>query len=208
MKKVIFIICLIGLMQNVFAKMHSYTYYINYTENTTGGGQDILNLNVLADIGDSVRFDASFEDGGSFYYPDQWYLEGDSIPNSTGQYLFQVITQFGTYKAHIGPVGLNVNLFFDVSNTTGIPSIKNINSLSIYPTAVTSSITIQLNSIKTNDIEISFFDMNGKQLKTDFYKNISGEFIKNESTEALSKGIYFVRIKAGEQTVQKKFVKM
>jgi len=122
--------------------------------------------------------------------------------------LHQVITQYGTYKARIVDTGLLIYLFFHVSNTTGIPSIKNINFLNVYPTSITSSITIQLNLIKSDDIEIAFYDMNGKQLKTGFYKNISGEFIKNKNTEALSKGIYFVRIKAGHETVQKKFVKI
>ena len=50
--------------------------------------------------------------------------------------------------------------------------------------------------------------MNGRQFKNDFYKNIVGEFIKNENTEALAKGIYFLRIKEGEDVVEKKFVKM
>jgi type IX secretion system substrate protein len=99
---------------------------------------------------------------------------------------------------------------FSVNNisTTGITHTKNFDFLNVFPTTVTSSLTILLNSIEPNDLEIAFYDMNGKQLKTDFYKNIVGEFIKNENTGALAKGIYFIKIKAGDEVMQKKFVKM
>gem|GEM_PF-4165295 len=51
MKKIITLLCLAGMLPNAFAKMHSYSYCTNYTQNTTVGGQDILNLYVTADIG-------------------------------------------------------------------------------------------------------------------------------------------------------------
>ncbi|HKR06068.1 MAG TPA: T9SS type A sorting domain-containing protein [Bacteroidia bacterium] len=94
------------------------------------------------------------------------------------------------------------------SEEAEMESLHTINSVNIFPTPVNSSLTIELHSAVPNDIEISFYDITGKQFKTGLYKNISGEFIKNENTEALAKGIYFVRIKAGGQSVQKKFIKM
>jgi type IX secretion system substrate protein len=211
MKKIICLIGLIGMMQSGFAKMHTWSHYNNYTQNTVVSGYDIQNMNVSANIGDSIVFQAYILCANCmsmYYYPGLWYLEGDSIPNSGGEFLTVTINQYGTYSAPIQVDNWLHMLYFIVNNTTGIPSIKNINFFDVFPTAVTSAITIQLNSIKTNNIEISFFDMNGKQLKTDFYKNISGEFIKNENTEALLNGMYFVRIKAGDEVMQKKFVKM
>src|SRR6185436_6768438 len=83
-----------------------------------------------------------------------------------------------------------------------------IDFLGVFPSPVQTSVTVNFKLTKPCDVEISLLDLNGKQLKNDLYKNVSGEFIKNENTEALSKGIYFVRIKAGNETVQKKFVKM
>ncbi|MEP7169462.1 MAG: T9SS type A sorting domain-containing protein [Bacteroidota bacterium] len=209
MKKIIFTICLIGMMQNVFAKEYPYSHYYNITQGDTGGGVWEQNVNVIANYGDSVLFQAyiHFHNTTLYYYPVRWKFNGVIIPNAAGQeFLTVVINQSGTYCAKFSDESYNI--YFHVTNITGIQAVNNVNFLNVYPTAVTSSITIQLNSIKTNDVEISFFDMNGKQLKNDFYKNIVGEFIKNENTEALSKGIYFLRIKTGEDVVEKKFVKM
>ncbi|MEO5571694.1 MAG: T9SS type A sorting domain-containing protein [Bacteroidia bacterium] len=213
MKKIIFttlLSCL--LITKSFAGPFFSMHYYNYTQNTFGGGVGIQSITVQANIGDSIKFDVLDACAGSIYLgAKQWYYNGDSIPNTAGAFFItQIITQSGNYSAPIEFCWLNIglNFYVVVNNTTGIESVKNINFLNVFPTSVTSSITIQLNSIKPNDVEISFFDINGKQLKTDFYKNVFGEFIKNENTEALAKGIYFLRIKAGEEMVNKKFVKM
>jgi hypothetical protein len=208
MKKIICLIGLIGLMQNGFAKMHPYGHYYNYTQNV--GTSCICFDNYLtANPGDSVLLDAYLSGPMGVFWPVQWFFNGDSISNTTLLDTISIIVnQAGIYVAYFDGMFGTGNISFNVNITTGIPSIKNINFLNIFPTAVTSSITIQLNSIKTNDVEISFFDMHGRQLKNDFYKNIVGEYIKNENTEALAKGIYFLRIKAGEDVMEKKFVKM
>ncbi len=83
-----------------------------------------------------------------------------------------------------------------------------IDFLDVFPSPVQTSVTVNFKLTKPGDVEISLLDINGRLLKTDIYINVSGEFIKNENTEALSKGIYFVRIKAGDEVVQKKFVKI
>jgi hypothetical protein len=82
----------------------------------------------------------------------------------------------------------------------------NISSLKVFPIQDNSTVTIQLNSAKPIDIEIAFIDMNGKQLKASFYKNVVGEFIKNENTEALTKGIYIVEIKTENEIINKKLI--
>ncbi len=209
MKKIIFTICLIGLMQNVFSKEYPYSHYYNTTQGDTGGGIWEQNVNLTADVGDTIVFQAyiGFHNMNFYEYPNRWKFNGVPIPSTQGDEFFTaIINQPGIYCAKFSDVSYNI--YFHISTLTGIQTFNNINFLNVFPTSVTSSLTIQLNSIKPNDVEISFFDMNAKQLKTDFYKNISGEFIKNENLEALSKGIYFVRIKAGDETVQKKFVKM
>jgi type IX secretion system substrate protein len=209
MKKVIFTICLMGLMQNGFAKFYPYSYYVNYTQADSGGGIWVRYLNVIASYGDSILFQSAVHHTNTTYneYPTHWYFNGAVITGTSGQeFLTEIINQSGTYCANFSDTSYNI--YFYITNVTGIASIKNINFLHVFPTAVTSSITIQLNSIKTNDVEISFFDMNGRQLKNDFYKNVFGEFIKNENTEALAKGMYFLRIKTGDDVAEKKFVKM
>jgi hypothetical protein len=209
MKKIITLVVACLLMTKVFATDHFEIGYWNITQNTGWGATGILGCSVIGNYGDSIQLLASSSCFLNNLGAAQWYFNGDSIPNTAGAFYINIKFNQpgGIYSAYIDNC-FGVTLNFTAGNTTGISSIKNINFLNIFPTAVTSSISIQLNSIKPNDIEISFFDMNGRQLKNDFYKNIVGEFIKNESTEALAKGIYFLRIKAGDDVVEKKFVKM
>ncbi|HKR06944.1 MAG TPA: T9SS type A sorting domain-containing protein [Bacteroidia bacterium] len=213
MKKIITLFtCL--LMTKVFAGPSLSIGWNNYTQNTFAVGGAISYIVVIANAGDSVRLWTNMNCGTISVPPDYWNFNGILIPNMADSFAITVIiSQSGIYSANtlfcLSPQMINIDLDFAVTiNTTGIPSFKNINFLNVFPTAVTSSITIQLNSIKTNDLEISFYDMHGRQLKNDLYKNIIGEFIKNENTEALAKGIYFLRIKAGDDVVEKKFVKM
>ncbi|HKR06943.1 MAG TPA: T9SS type A sorting domain-containing protein [Bacteroidia bacterium] len=209
MKRITTLLFACLLMTKVFAGPSLDVGYHNYTQNLFFSGP-VTGLNVTANFGDSVSLFILMDCNNGFHIPDQWYFNGDSIPNTSDSMIIKIIiNQSGTYSAHIDNCfSLNPYISFYVNNITGISLIKNINFLNVFPTAVTSSITIQLNSIKTNDLEISFYDMHGRQLKNDFYKNIVGEFIKNENTEALAKGIYFLRIKAEDDAVEKKFVKM
>jgi len=210
MKKIITLLGLLVILQNGFAKMAPYGAYFNYTQNTGAGGYWSVNNYITANPGDSIVFDAYYSITPSMppQYPMQWYLEGNPIPWTAGdEFLPIIVNQSGTYRAHFNGMW-DDDIYFHVNNITGIATLPNINFLNVFPTVVTSSITIQLHSIKTNDVEISFFDMNGKQLKTGFYKNIVGEFIKNENTEALAKGMYFLRIKSGDDVMEKKFVKL
>jgi hypothetical protein len=197
----------IGLMQNVFAGDELFVGYYNNTQNygESGGSGS---YNVAANYGDTVVLKLSAF-CISNYFPNAWYFNSGIIPNTAGIGIIStIITQTGVYTATLPGCFYGFTAHFYVSNITGIASIQNINFLKVFPTAVTSSITIQLNSTKINDVEISFYDVNGKQLKDDFYKNVFGELIKNENTEALAKGIYFVKIKAGDEVMEKKFVKM
>jgi|GEM_PF-2179701 len=211
MKKIIYLIGFLVCMQYGFSKSYIYVACHNITQNTFWGYQTPpnTNLNVSCNFGDSVILSSYVSCDMFSANPYIWYFEGDTVPNSSGQMQISFVAdQMGTYSPDLFFCTTPANIYFIINITTGISFIKEFNFLNIYPTTVNSSITIQLNSIKPNDVEIAFYDMNGKQLKTDFYKNISGEFIKNENTEALSKGIYFVRIKAGDEMVQKKFVKL
>lgn len=194
-----------------------YNYNQNLTITPVGGGLFYSNL-VVINYGDSLLF--SVNAGGC--NPPTW-CDLDSVSwsyngNQVGPILNDlcqvnfIIQDTGLYVAHYildgtFPIQSNIDVIYN-SYTTGIASVKNINFLNVFPTTVNSSINIHLNSIKTNDIEISFSDMNGKQLKNDFYKNVIGEFIKNENTEALARGIYFIRMKAGDEVLNRKFVKM
>jgi hypothetical protein len=210
MKKIITLVVACLLMSKVFSGPAFHIGYSNITQNTGFSVTGVPACNVTGNYGDSIHLNAVEIPGGSMYiFPEQWFFNGDSIPNSAGANNIKIKFNQpgGTYSAYLGAY-FGITVYFYAGNMTGITSINNINSLRVFPTAVNSSITIQLNSIKLNNIEISFFDMNGRQLKTDFYKNIVGEFIKNENTEALAKGIYFLRIKAGEDVVEKKFVKI
>jgi hypothetical protein len=208
MKKIIclFLFCFLGIV--VSASPWWILSYVNHTQNISYvAPMGLPSIVVPANIGDSVSLSVADD----CLWLGLWRFNGDIIPGPlltpSPHTLNTVVTQSGSFV--LDPCFCPVPYTFILNiNTTGISSIKEITFLNIFPTTVTSSITIQLHSIKSNDIEISFYDMTGKQLKSDFYKNVFGEFIRNENTEVLAKGIYFLRIRSGDDVVQKKFVKM
>ena len=211
------IICLIAISCSItgqlLAKDHPGLSWENYTSGMIVGLQLPgwpANIDVIANPGDSIAL--VFWDcdpcGVASFCVKQWYFNGDSILNSFGvDPLNIVISQIGTYSVQVFCYP-NPMTFTIIGSPTGIASFKSINFLKVFPTVVNSSITIQLNLTKQNDVSISFYEVNGKQLKNAFYKNVFGELIKNEDTEALAKGIYFIRIKAGDEMMEKKFIKM
>jgi hypothetical protein len=199
----------------------SYAMIHNYNQNLwmSVGASGYTSDTVLVNPGDSLEFFVHTMIGCNPQINNcdldsiSWTYNGNLIGNIQND-LCQVGFVFHDPGQYVARNRLDGSTFFIhyikviYNSLLAVSNIKDINFINVFPTAVTSSITIQLHSIKPNDIEISFYDMNGKQLKNDFYKNVFGEFIRNENTEVLAKGIYFLRIKTGDDIVQKKFVKL
>ncbi|HKR06945.1 MAG TPA: T9SS type A sorting domain-containing protein [Bacteroidia bacterium] len=220
MKKIICLLLLVSITTFSKATCGLMGAFHNFNQNTNASLNIYYPFNaysVLINYGDSAKFRISamggcFPPGGCDLDSVWWIYNGNYIGNMQNHICEANLMIYGAgfYTAyfiydHIYSIQCN----FDVQyNPLSAAQYENINFLNVFPTAVNSSITIQLNSIKPNDIEISFYDMHGRQLKNDFYKNIVGEFIKNENTEGLAKGTYFLRIKSGKEMMEKKFVKM
>ncbi|MBT1697870.1 T9SS type A sorting domain-containing protein [Fulvivirgaceae bacterium PWU4] len=79
--------------------------------------------------------------------------------------------------------------------------------LEVYPTPSTSGSSLKVSVNKSGHAEISLLDVNGKLLFT-LHKGVikSAPFVKDVDTSALTKGIYFIRLKLEDQVVVRKVV--
>ena len=76
------------------------------------------------------------------------------------------------------------------------------NELSIYPNPVHDQFTVKLNGF-SNDVTVTMFDANGKQLYTSIVRN--AEHIVN--TSKLSPGLYFVKVSDRTKSLTRKIIK-
>lgn len=80
-----------------------------------------------------------------------------------------------------------------------------LNNFSLYPNPNKGSFTVQFDSLTTNEIAISVFDLRGRNIFEKTYSN-TGLFSQNIALDAVQKGIYLVTIKDGDKKMVKKIV--
>ncbi|MEP7169463.1 MAG: hypothetical protein ABI855_08860, partial [Bacteroidota bacterium] len=144
MKKVITLLFACLLMTKVFAGPSLSIGWNNYTQNISGYGGATSGITVGAIAGDSVSLYVYVDCGMGLTPPYQWFFNGDSIMNSANTIsLHVIIYQPGIYSASICTfMGVTIIQFSVNYTTTSLQNFKNINFLNVFPTAVTSSITI------------------------------------------------------------------
>ena len=94
--------------------------------------------------------------------------------------------------------------FGSVTGVEETEEITTFTSFSIYPNPTFGIVTIQLNSLKFNKIELDVYDESGRFAQK-LYSGIIEEGTKKINTD-LPTGVYFLRLKEGENTQVKKFI--
>lgn len=79
--------------------------------------------------------------------------------------------------------------------------------LEVYPTPSTGGASLKVSVNKSGHADISLLDVNGKLLST-LHRGVikAAPFLKDVDTSALTKGIYFIRLKLDDQVVVRKFI--
>jgi len=80
-----------------------------------------------------------------------------------------------------------------------------LNNLSIYPNPNNGQFNIEFNTI-ANTIDISVFDIRGRSIINNTYKNTSGEFKQAINLGKVESGMYLLNINDGSKTVTKKII--
>lgn len=147
-----------------------------------------LQINNGANLGDTLYFRALSETGDT--------LDVNSINGS-------VIHEPGQIKrvdlAVVPPTSVEENYY---------PILPNSFLLSQnYPNPFNSATTIKYDLPRKSDVELSIYDINGRKVKN-LVSGVrgAGEYSVNFSLDDAASGIYFARIKAGNETSSRKII--
>jgi subtilisin-like proprotein convertase family protein len=97
----------------------------------------------------------------------------------------------------------------ELCSTTAVPlgvEENTIQNFSLYPNPNTGDFNVQFNSTSAENINLSVYDIRGRQVYLNTYAN-NGFFNQNIQLNNLQSGIYLVKVKDGKNEITKKFVK-
>ena len=132
----------------------------------------------------------------------QWYKDGTAIGGETNSSL--TATGSGVYELHV----FNSNGCEGISNSITITGVNELAignlQLAVYPNPVSEQLTVELlRQAQHDNYSISIVDVNGKEL----IHRIANSKTEIINVEALSAGVYFVRVKIDAREMMRKFVK-
>lgn len=134
----------------------------------------------------------------------QWRAECVNLSAYTGNnQVFIMFRATNGYGNNIYVDDINVS---GTSCTIGISEeVTNLNSFNVYPNPVTSAANISLNLAASNPVSMTVSDMLGKVVFTNNYGTMrAGEHMLVLDAAKFEAGLYFVTIKAGEETITRK----
>ncbi|MDU8886785.1 M12 family metallo-peptidase [Yeosuana sp. MJ-SS3] len=100
--------------------------------------------------------------------------------------------------------GWSVTICYDAFIPLSIDDF-NLANFSIYPNPNNGEFTISLKSFSDNDIKVAVYDMRGRKLFTNDYKN-SSNFSQIMNLNHLQSGMYLVHVSDGERNGSKKII--
>ena len=122
------------------------------------------------------------------------------------------LTVNSTYYIRVYDYGLGTPSTFTICvyDSTIITSINTstlgIENVNVYPNPTKDLLNIEFNSSDVNNISISILNNLSQQIVIDNENNFSGSYKKSFNINSLSKGVYTLKIEAGEKTINKKVV--
>ncbi len=131
-----------------------------------------------------------------------WYMAGYHSALLTIAYLDQVSGPTGTG----GPIHQKT-VAYAKRYPLSIATMHTIeNSLALYPNPATSELNIQFDGTSNEKVRISLLDMTSREVAEISNVTASGTQHITYNTSSLAKGMYFVRIQSGSETMIKKVV--
>ena len=116
--------------------------------------------------------------------------------------------QVGFWDKVAGGTGTINSFSIEVCSQT-ITALANndfvFDNFTLYPNPNKGSFNVKFNSITNNDIKVSVYDMQGREIQNKLYQNI-GSFDQNIQLNNAQSGMYLVTVKDGDNKVVKKIV--
>ena len=139
------------------------------------------------------------------YTPSAAQWEQVDVTNIVASYL---VDNF-RYKISFEAGGGN-NIYVDdinIAGPVGVNEIENTYAFGIYPNPANDNATITFNLNQSEKVSIEVMDMLGKVIKTISMGELNnGAHTYNFSREGVSNGVYFVKLKVGNETVTRRLI--
>ncbi|RKE99021.1 putative secreted protein (Por secretion system target) [Ichthyenterobacterium magnum] len=142
--------------------------------------------------------------GGTAPFTGSYIPEGDlstlNGEDSTGDWILTVTDDASGDTGTLNSWSLEVCVDSNLSVED-----NDFDTFSIFPNPNDGSFTIKLNSLSTNDIVVNVYDIRGRAIYNNVYKNTSS-FNQNIDLTTVQSGIYLVKVTDGERKTTRKIV--
>lgn len=95
-------------------------------------------------------------------------------------------------------------LVMNGSKTLGVEDYQMLEGVNLYPNPAQDFVNIQLENNRGGNMDVTVFDMNGRSVMMQSFKNANTQ--ETLDISSLNSGIYFVKINAQNQTTTKKLI--
>jgi hypothetical protein len=141
----------------------------------------------------------------NFSSGNQWYLNGAPIKGATGQTYTPL--QSGTYKLYVTIAGGCTSISDDyifIFPATGNDNGAQEISLGVFPVPTSTSLNVSFIVKAASPATISIVSTAGKIVYTETDQVATGGFSKVLDVSRLAGGVYFLKVKVGDQTYHRK----
>jgi hypothetical protein len=120
---------------------------------------------------------------------------------------------FEMKSSDTGGFGMNTPGFFSIDNfttqsTVGINELSIASSISLFPNPTNQNVFLNYESNLVSELNISIFDISGKELEQNTTQTSIGKNQLKLNTETLEPGIYFIEITDATSSKKIKFIKL
>jgi hypothetical protein len=150
--------------------------------------------------GNLAVYTVPYTDGAVY----EWTVEGGTIQTVNGTNTIQILwpATAGIYRVMVTKALSGVScvakdtLMVDVF--TGMNEAIALSNIKLYPNPVKSDLSISLNSLKTQDVQVRIYDILGKLCMSDTIHANSGYLTRTYSLAHLYKGVYLVELSTND----------
>jgi hypothetical protein len=191
-----------------------YSVIVN---NGTGAAYDTINVTIVTApefqanwtpvVGPFCPYeDITFDDNTTDAVDWLWDF-GEGTTSNVQDETFQYI-DYGTYDVTLTVTNAagcidEVSAQVEISGCLGIEENVQLTDVNIYPNPSNGDFNLDVTFATTSDMTIELVDINGRMIFTDFVKDVTTYAHKFDGSDFM-KGMYFVKIKANNETVTKK----
>ena len=184
---------------------------------------DLAKAQYSAGFSDAFRVDISIDCGATFtqiYYKDgldlstlPGYETGNWTPGSSSDWRTETIDLAPYLGENVQFRFVNINgygnsTFIDNINVTGVLSVakEDLNNIRMYPNPAKNEVFINFKNVLLDDVSVTLYNSLGQRLHYISEAEMTGKTQTVLNVSGYASGIYFVKIKAGNNTTTKKLV--